>query len=436
MPPLQLATVGALDQWITATPQYSHFLKRFKRHTRFAIETVETPFRGSRVDFGEEIICDIPRDAGDLIRSMTLKVTLPDPNPDNVGRNDNYYPPSAMTHLIEHCDLLIGDQLISRLNGEFIYMNQQLSYAQDDLDQSVYFMTGHGNILSYSGKWTYYLTLPFWFEGKSHLALPVAALTSQKVTIRLKIRPISEMLFMGGVQANVDGNMVDASASIANISLDTEFVFLSDEEKAYIMTKRLEHVITQVQVSEFILPYGETKKTVLLGFKGPVREMFLVSQSDYAKEKNLPNNYNKILHAELRFNGAVVFKQENKYLAYAQALRHHVNCPNNYLKVSTTEVGPIDGTDSDTVFDHEIQGEFAMFSWAIKPQSAAPTGQVNFSRIAHKALDVEIEQRSTRISSTAPSISGAYTGHDNRVRVYAVSYNTLVYDAGIAGLIF
>ena len=437
MPPLQLATVGALDQWITGKPTFSHFLTRFKRHTRFAIETVETPFDGSLIDFGREITCHFPRDKGDLIRNVTLKVTLPDPAPDNAGRNDNYYPPSTMAHLVEYADILIGDQLISRISGEFIYMYNQLHHSEDDLEQSLYFMNAHGNIIAYSGQWTYYLDLPFWFHKNNHLAIPVATLYRQLITVRVKLRPLSEMLFMGGVQAlNDDAVLVDATAKIKNISLETECVFLDADELNYIKSKRIEHVITQVQKSEFIVPWGETKKSVLLKFVNPVKELMFVSQSDYAKEKNLPNNYNRILRAKLQLNGATVFDADNLYLTYAQALRNHVNCPKNYRIVTTDEVGPIDGADQDFVFDHEIQSEFGMFSFALEPQSAHPTGQLNFSRVRHQLFEIEFAQRSTRISASAPDITDAYQNKDNRVRVYAVSYNTLVYDAGLAGLIF
>ena len=427
---LNIATTGALDQWLTGNPTFSHALYRFRKHTPFSIEMVETPFDGHPVDFGHEISCRVPQGKGDAIRNMTLKVTLPDPSPDTFGKNDNYYPPSVVSHMIERADLLIGNQLIQRLTGEYIYMYHQLNHSDDDLNQSIYFMSGHGNILSYSGRnYTYYLDLPFYFHGHSQLAIPTCALTRQLVEVRIKLRPFSEMLFLGGSQST------PATGSIVNISLDSEFVFFSPEERAFLASRPQSYVITQLQKSEFKIPYGETKRSVLLKFTNPVKELFIVSQSEYAETKNLPNNYNKILNAELRFNNAVVFNAGNLHLTYAQALRRHVNSPMNYASLTTVEVDPtMDGSDPDSVFTHEIQSEFAMYSWSRHPERYYPTGQVNFSRVAHKLFTVEIEQRSTRISPTAPAVSGAYTGHDNKVRVYAVSYNVLTFNAGCAGL--
>ena len=77
---LRLAATAGVDAWITGDATYSHFLQRFKRHTKFAIETVETRFDG-RVDFDGEVSCRVPVTKGDLIRNVALKIVLSDPTP-------------------------------------------------------------------------------------------------------------------------------------------------------------------------------------------------------------------------------------------------------------------------------------------------------------------------------------------------------------------
>ena len=80
---LSLATRGIQDRWLTEQPQYSHFISRFRRHTKFAFEQVEVPF---------ERFNEPGSDAGDLIREyritrvicfkgVTLSVDLPPPIP-------------------------------------------------------------------------------------------------------------------------------------------------------------------------------------------------------------------------------------------------------------------------------------------------------------------------------------------------------------------
>ena len=75
---LNLAATGIQDQWLTGEPKFSYFLMNYKRHTKFSIEAIETPFNGDP-DFDASFECNIPRNKGDLIRSMMLKFTLPRP---------------------------------------------------------------------------------------------------------------------------------------------------------------------------------------------------------------------------------------------------------------------------------------------------------------------------------------------------------------------
>ena len=54
----------------------------FRRHTKFSIEAVETPFDGI-FDYDAIVECRIPQNKGDLIRSTMLKFTLPKPTTSN-----------------------------------------------------------------------------------------------------------------------------------------------------------------------------------------------------------------------------------------------------------------------------------------------------------------------------------------------------------------
>jgi hypothetical protein len=66
--------------------------------------------------------------------------------------------------------------------------------------------------------------------------------------------------------------------------------------------------------------------------------------------------------------------------------------------------------------------KFGSYSFSLKPEMPYPTGQVNMSRISHKLLTIEI----VPINST----------HDNDTRVYAINYNVLRFESGLAGLKF
>ena len=385
---LRLAATGLQDQWLTGDPQFSYFLMNFRRHTKFAINYIESQFDGD-INFGKTITCRIPNDRGDLIKNMTVKLTLDDPS------SGYEWCPSVVSHLIESAELLIGGQTIEKITGEYIYIHQQLHNTDDDIDQTVYFLNSHGRTIQFTGDNTYFIDLPFYFYRNPSLAIPTCALTKQVVEVRIKLRPLAELV-TGVTPAN-------ATANLKKFSLDTEFVFLTEDERNYMMSGPLDYIITQVQMSKFVMKAGENTKSVMLNFSHPVRELFFVSQSDAAVAANYPNRYNTITNVKLQFNNEIVFNRSRKFLVYEQALKHHISPP----KLGTN------------TYD---ESEFAMYSFALKPEVYYPTGQVNMSRISHKLLTLQINP-----------INGS---DNNNTRVYAVNYNVLRIESGLAGLKF
>jgi len=63
-----------------------------------------------------------------------------------------------------------------------------------------------------------------------------------------------------------------------------------------------------------------------------------------------------------------------------------------------------------------------VYSFSQNPELHYPTGQVNMSRIIHKLFTIEIEPR--------------LSTYENEVHVYAINYNVLRFESGLAGLKF
>jgi hypothetical protein len=388
---LQLATKGVQDQWLTGDPMMSYFLMNYKRHSKFAIDYVESQFNGD-IDFGEIVTCRIPGDKGDLIRNMNLKVKLQDPSPAG-----NEWVPSVISHMIEYAELSIGGQVIEKITGEYIYIHQQLHNTDDDIDQTLYFLNGHGRTLAYAGSYTYFIDLPFYFYRTSGLSIPTCALTKQLVEVRIKLRPLNELILSGA--------SVDVSSKIEKMSLDCEFALVTEPEKRFLMSRPLDYIITQVQLSKFKMKAGSNSKSVMINFSHPVRELFFVSQSYDSITNNYPNKYNTIKNIKLKFNNETVFDRDTKFLVYEQALKHYVNSPSDKSSVASY-----------------LKSEFGIYSFALQPGKLYPTGQVNMSRIAHKLLTIEIDPLNDV--------------DDNDTRIYAINYNILTISDGIAGLKF
>lgn len=421
---LRLAVTGIQDQWLTGEPQFSYFVMNYRRHTRFSTEAVERPFDGD-VGFGQTVTCRIPNNVGDLVRSMMLKVTL-DPLPVADGTLvSNTYNTSIGSRIIEYADLVIGGQTIERLTGEYIYMYDQLHNNLDDTSQTLYFLTGHGNHIVFSDPYTFYVNLPFYFFRHPSLAIPVCAITKQLIEVRIQFKP-SDYKISYSYERLSESDPWEVyptnDGGIKNVSLITDFYFVTEYEKNFLLTRPVEYVITQLQVAT--IPFGPnvSSRSVMLNFKNPVKELYFMAtlQERIQLEKNgrkllnnivaetdqtlyLSNDINIrsdarfIKNVSLEFNGATIFDHDGKHMAYQQTLDHHTGCPSPAR-------------------------EFYIYSFAMKPEMYYPTGQVNMSRIMHQKLNLELDE----IDDT----------NETFVSVYAVNYNVLRISSGLAGLKF
>jgi len=68
----------------TGNPQITFFKVVYRRHTNFAIESIEQTFNGT-VDFGRKVSCTVSRN-GDLIHKVYLQVDLPVVSPANTKK--------------------------------------------------------------------------------------------------------------------------------------------------------------------------------------------------------------------------------------------------------------------------------------------------------------------------------------------------------------
>src|SRR5271170_789549 len=72
---MQLVAYGAQDVYLTGNPQITFFKVVYRRHTNFAMESIEQTFNG-QADFGKRVTALISRN-GDLINRIYLQVRLP-----------------------------------------------------------------------------------------------------------------------------------------------------------------------------------------------------------------------------------------------------------------------------------------------------------------------------------------------------------------------
>ena len=180
-------------------------------------------------------------------------------------------------------------------------MYDQLRNNKDDIDQTLYFLGGLGNYIAVSSDWDYNVLLPFYFFRHPSLAIPVFALTKQQVEVRIKFKKFKDITVSYTTATGaIEDPPSDVASSIKKTSLITDFFFITDYERDFIMTRPIEYIITQVQMSKFKMKAGESKKSIMLKFKGPVKEMMFMAVSDDVYK------YNPIKHVTMKFNNNTI----------------------------------------------------------------------------------------------------------------------------------
>ena len=208
---VQLATTGTQDVFFTENPEYTHFIKQFRKHTNFAVYDVKHDVSGE-IAYGSTVKCTIPAGSGDLLKGVRVHVDLPALNAYQ-GYNE-----SIGHAIIEYVNLSIGGQLVQRIPRDWLqiysehYITQTKQTALSKLigkypgDESGYAVTQGPSWLPYPingylGKATtstkYIVDIPFYFHNNPELALPICALTQQECEIEIKLSESIDCIYGG-----------------------------------------------------------------------------------------------------------------------------------------------------------------------------------------------------------------------------------------------
>jgi len=308
---MQLVAYGAQDVFLTGTPEITFWKVSYRRHTNFAMESIEQTFSG-QADFGRRVTCTISRN-GDLAYRTYLQVTLPEINQSMKNSGGDVYArwlDFIGEQLIAQVEVEIGGQRIDRQYGDWMHIWNQLTLSKEQ--QSGYFkMIGNTTQLTYitdptfagvSGpcaassapnqvcaprnalpETTLYVPLQFWFCRNPGLALPLIALQYHEVKINIDFRPIGECLWAVGALSTIGDNAKAVSQayqqSLVAASLYVDYIFLDTDERRKMAQNPHEYLIEQVQFTgdESV---GSSSNKIKLNFNHPCKELIWVVQPD------------------------------------------------------------------------------------------------------------------------------------------------------------
>ena len=307
---MQLVAYGAQDVFLTGTPEITFWKVSYRRHTNFAMESIEQTFSG-QADFGRRVTCTISRN-GDLCYRTYLQVTLPEINQSMSNPVNSVYArwlDFIGEQLIAQVEVEIGGQRIDRQYGDWMHIWNQLTMSATQI-KAYWKMIGNTTQLSYitdptfaniSGpcssaggpgqvcaprnalpETTLYIPLLFWFCRNPGLALPLIALQYHEVKINIDFRPIGECLWAVGNMSAASGSQAVSAAyqqSLVAASLYIDYIFLDTDERRKMAQNPHEYLIEQLQFTgdESV---GSSSNKIKLNFNHPCKELIWVVQPD------------------------------------------------------------------------------------------------------------------------------------------------------------
>jgi hypothetical protein len=463
---IQLVAYGAQDVYLTANPQVTFFKQLYRRHSNFAMESIEQTFNGV-ANFGKRVTCTIARN-GDLISRVYLQATLPSlgVNGDAAVTGAVSWVPYVGQFLIDSVEIEIGGQRIDKQYGDWLHIWNELTLPVGKKLDYLEMVNGYGGLkLDASGcnacvpeadlalaeatachnpnlaaqgddctfgvgvatsqviapvcipEQTLYIPLEFWFNRHTGLALPLIALQYHEVKINIEF---NEARYLVNAELAADVTKVNQAGLVA-ASLYVDYIYLDTEERRRFAQVAHEYLIEQLQFT------GEesvtsTSNKIIMSFNHPVKELIWVVQNpsylDCNSATNAPWRYsdaqmgNPVAVAKIQLNGQDRFSErEGKYFNRVQPYQHHTASPATGINV---------------------------YSFALKPEDLQPSGSCNFSRIDNAVLNLTLTPAALQTSITdidGNETVGASQSSAN-VRIYAVNYNVLRIMSGMGGLAY
>ncbi len=301
---MQLVAYGAQDVYLTGNPQITFWKVTYRRHTNFAMESIEQTFQG-QADFGRRVTCTISRN-GDLAFRTYLQITLPEIGQ---GLGTNVYArwlDFPGEQLISQVEVEIGGQRIDRQYGDWMHIWNQLTLSKEQ-ERGYHKMVGNTTQLTYITdpafadvdgpcssdsvrqvcaprkalpETTLYVPLQFWYCRNPGLALPLIALQYHEVKINLDIRNIEECLWATDAMTGSGSKVDDAyKQSLAAASLFVDYIFLDTDERRRMAQNPHEYLIEQLQFTgdESV---GSSSNKIKLNLNHPCKELIWVVQPD------------------------------------------------------------------------------------------------------------------------------------------------------------
>ena len=319
---LQLTASGVQDNYITGNPQITFFKSVYRRHTNFAIETVQQIIDG---DLGTE----------DTTTNSTVKITK---TADLLNGIYIVCPQHILginaTELINSVDLVIGGTLMDRQTNEWMKVWDELTIDHNKKEGYKY-MTGGFNTTNKVSTHKSSVTIPlnFWFCRHIGLSLPLISIQYHDIILKIE----------WGINSEINRGGSTSITSLCEVWCDN--IFLDSEERKRFGENEHEYLIEQVQTIDTV-NQSPSSKFKLNSFNHPLKEIIWTEDG---------NNVNQISNEKINItiNGIERLSEQYKeYYTLKQPYQHHTNIPSYNIKEHEDPIF-LENPTSSTISKHK-----------------------------------------------------------------------------------
>jgi hypothetical protein len=376
---LTLSANGMMDTFLTSneTTAPSFFQFTPQQHTMFtkynAAYIYENPVTPGW-PFGNKITFHLnPKTMGDLLANMYIKLSLPPGNyiQDNLGFS-----------LIKSLEFRLDDQIIETVQSDWNIIYKELYCLNQEKAAINALFQNPGDLM---------IPLQFFFDRKHSTKdtgnplihdppffkpyfLTCACYKVKELAISVTFNDPSVFCTSG-------------SPEVPSVTLVTEEIILSQEEKHWIQVNKQEQLITKVSSNPSYKSKGTFSTNLVVN--GPIKCMFW-----YFRNKPGFDFSSNVSECKIYFNNIAMQMKDPYYFKYAQPNNHALSTPNKNIYTC---------------------------SFCINPKNPAPSGALDFSQL----------------DSDATKITGVFTSDEEfETNVFFVGYNMLRYYDGKVSLGF
>lgn len=266
---MQLVVYGAQDIYLTGNPQITFFKIVYRRHTNFAIETIEHQFNGEP-GFDRRVTLVFTRD-GDLLTKIYLKIVLGSVDPNG----NNFAWVRRIGHaLIDSVEAEIGGTIIDRQSGTWLDIWYELARTGDHERGYAHMVGDIPELTAFNSdikqEFTLFVPLQFWFNRHTGLAIPLIALQYHDVRIHVRFALRENVIIK-------DCNFDDSNVIIQDATILANYVYLDSDERRRFAQAGHEYLIEQTQfngverveslITRYTLDYNHPTKEIIWAMK-------------------------------------------------------------------------------------------------------------------------------------------------------------------------